>query len=344
MQAAILGLYDPDRSQIPVENGSESSWDNFVKYWQGLYTGYTANQGKGLAVLSESTTSPTLFRLHKEFLRTFPQAKWYVYEPVSDENIRSGMAAAASQENLIPMYSYDNASVILSLESDFITTESENIVNARGFIDGRRISSVKDEMNRLYVVESAFTLTGGMADHRKKLPAQHMFAFAVALAKELQKEGISVAGLDKSEIPADFSFDNKWIATLARDLTANQGQSLLVAGRHQPPQVHAIVFAINDALANTGKTVSYRRAKYELFDHTADISNLTAGINEGTVESLIMLGTNPVYHAPADLDFSAALKKLKHSIHQGLYTDETAHKCEWHLPQAHFLESWLGYS
>ena len=340
MQAAILGLYDPDRSQLPIENGSESSWDNFVKYWQGLYTEYTANQGKGLAVLSESAASPTLFRLQREFLSTFPQAKWYVYEPVGDENIRSGIAAAAKQDNLVPMYSYDKARVILSLESDFITTESENIVNARGFIDGRRVSSVKDEMNRLYVIESAFTLTGGMADHRKKLPAHHVFAFAVTLIKELQKEGILVAGLDNSEIPADFSFDNKWIATLARDLAANQGQSLVIAGRHQPAQVHAIVFAINDALANTGKTVSYRKAKYELFDHSADISNLTAGINEGMVESLIMLGTNPVYHAPADLGFSGALKKLKHTIHLGLLTDETAQKCEWHLPQAHFLESW----
>ena len=180
MQSAILGLYDPDRSQLPLEKGTESKWNNFVSFWQGLYGEYTANNGKGLAILSESGSSPTFYRLREEFLNTFPQAKWYVYEPVTDENIRSGVSAATGQENLIPMYSYKDAKVILSLEADFITTESENIVTAKGFSDGRRVNSVKDEMNRLYVVESSFSLTGGMADHRKKLPSQHIFAFCIA--------------------------------------------------------------------------------------------------------------------------------------------------------------------
>lgn len=340
MQAAILGLYDPDRSQLPLEKGVESKWDNFVAYWQGLYGQYMTNQGKGLAILSESAASPTLFRLRDEFLKAFPQAKWYVYEPVNDNNIRAGISAASGQDDLIPMYSYKKAKVILSLEADFITTESENIVTAQGFSDGRRVNSVKDEMNRLYVVESSYSLTGGMADHRKNLPSQHMFAFCVALAKELQKQGVPVSGLSSIGTPADFNFDTKWITVLARDLQANKGASLIVAGRHQSIQVQALVFAINSALGNTGRTVSYRRPKYELLDNPGDIVELVNAINDGTVDSVIMLGTNPVYTSPSDLDFSDALKKLTHSIHLGLHADETARKCTWHLPQAHFLEAW----
>jgi molybdopterin-containing oxidoreductase family iron-sulfur binding subunit len=195
-------------------------------------------------------------------------------------------------------------------------------------------------MNRLYVVESAFTLTGGMADHRKKLPSQHIFSFVMALVDELVKQGVPVAGFETVDKSAEINIGSKWINALAKDLVANKGQSLIVAGRHQPPQVHAAVFAINDALRNSGKTVMYRAAKYELLDKSRDISDLTSAIMKGDIDSLVMLGANPVYYAPTDLDFSEAIIKLKHSIHLGLHADETVQKCEWHLPQAHFLESW----
>jgi molybdopterin-containing oxidoreductase family iron-sulfur binding subunit len=195
-------------------------------------------------------------------------------------------------------------------------------------------------MNRLYVVESSYTLTGGMADHRKQLPAQHMYAFCLAVAQELQQQGVTVSGVADTQVPEQFEFDRNWLSAVAKDLRLHRGQSLLVAGRQQSEQVHALVYAINAALGNVGNAVSYRQAKYDLPDNNTDLPELVNGVNKGDIETLVMLGSNPVYNAPADLELAAAIKKLKHSIHLGSHVDETARICGWHIPQAHFLEQW----
>jgi len=200
-QAAILGLYDPDRSGAPVQNGEQRSWDEFVTYWRSEYQSIRTNKGKGLAILSESFSSPTLFRLYNEFKITYPEAKWYTYEPVSDENIYRGSELAAGRA-LQPVYDFSKAKVILSLDSDFLLTESDNITANLGFSAGRRLKTEKDKMNRLYVVENNMTITGGMADHRLKLPASQVKDFCVALMAEL---GIETRSENRLE------FDQNWL-------------------------------------------------------------------------------------------------------------------------------------
>jgi MoCo/4Fe-4S cofactor protein with predicted Tat translocation signal len=339
LQAAILGLYDPDRSQRVVRNGVEKEWYDFVSFWQSIYPEYVKTGGEGFAVLSESFSSPTLYRLKSQFLNNFPKAKWYTYEPLSDFNICQGIEIATGSVS-VPNYHFDQAQIILALDSDFLHTDSENITHAQGFIAGRRIESVTDKMNRLYVVEPSFTLTGGMADHRLSLPCSQLFEFLTTLILELNNQGLTIEGVEPSNLQTKTTEYKKWNTILANDLIANRGKSIVVAGRKQPPIIHALVFAINTALGNLNKTIFFHKPVDTAFDNPNDIAALTQDLKDGLIKSLTILGGNPVYNAPVDIEFEGALRAVEHTIHLSPYKDETSSLVEWHIPQAHFLENW----
>jgi molybdopterin-containing oxidoreductase family iron-sulfur binding subunit len=335
MQAAILGLYDPDRSPHPVERSGAASpvpktWADFVAAWKSLESGYLASGGNGLAVLAPASASPTLFRLAVALRQRFPNLRWATWEAVSEENALAGVALVAGRP-LRPAYDLGAARVILSLDADLLLSESDAVAHARGLIAGRRLASEKDEMNRLWVVESAYTTTGAMADHRLALPSGRIGAFALALARTL---GLPEAG-GAGELPG---VPQRWIAALAKDLRANAGRGLVVAGRDQPPAVHALALAINAALGNLGTTVLLREPVDVIPPSTPALAALARAISGGAVSTLVILGGNPVYDAPADLKLD--LKKVKNVIHLGQMVDETAEKAHWHLPEAHFLEAW----
>jgi MoCo/4Fe-4S cofactor protein with predicted Tat translocation signal len=329
-QAAILGLYDPDRSNSVTKDGVQKSWDDFISYWRDERKRFSENKGEGLTVLSESFVSPTLYRLYTEFIKVYPKAKWFTYEPVSDENIYSGTKLAAGK-NYQPIYDYSKAKVILSLDSDFLMNESENITANKGFSTGRKLVSEKDNMNRLYVVENNFSVTGGMADHRLRLPNSKIKDFCIALMNEL---GIRMGKPDISK------FDQKWLKEVAADLKKNRGNSLVVAGKKQPPVVHAMIMAINETLGNAGRSVIYGELKDAVLSTTDSIKELKASIQKKEVNTLLILGGNPVYNTPADIEFSNVLKKIEKTIHLSPYPDETSKLINWHLPLVHFLESW----
>jgi Fe-S-cluster-containing dehydrogenase component len=200
-----------------------------------------------------------------------------------------------------------------------------------GFANGRRLKDEKDEMNRLYIVENSVSVTSGMADHRLRLPARKIKDFCTALMNEL--------GMDTgSNKPA--GIDRKWVSEAAADLLKNKGKSLVVAGRRQPPAVHAMVMAINDRLQNTGKTVSYIELKDALLPASDSIRTLAADANDKKINTLFILGGNPVYHSPVDPDFSKIIKNIENTIHASLHIDETSSRSKWHIPLSHFLESW----
>lgn len=339
IQASILGLYDPDRSKRIRKNGADATFADFVAFWRSEQPALKQNGGEGLAILTESFASPTLARLFNEFLSTYPKAKVAVYEPVSDENILNGVQLATG-ESLFPIYDFRKAKVILSLDADSFLRESENVMNARGFADGRRVETEKDQMNRLYVVESAFSVTGGMADHRLKLPSSLIGAFAAALALELKAKGLNIPVADALNAYASHNFDKRWLSAVAKDLMQNRGASLIVAGRHQSAEVHALVLAMNAALENVGTTVSYRPIRDAAIPNRASLVSLVEEMNAGKISTLVVLGGNPVYDAPVDLNFEGALKKVKTVIRWGLYFDETARLSTWHVPATHYLEQW----
>jgi molybdopterin-containing oxidoreductase family iron-sulfur binding subunit len=338
MQASTLELYDPDRSDAVSQNGAEKTYNQFVTYWRNLYTKYLQNDGQGLAVVSRAISSPTIANLRETFLGEFPEAIWVAYEPVSDENFYTGIQQATGQR-LHPVYRFESAQVILSIDHDFVMQENENVINAKRFADGRRVTSEQDSMNRLYAVEAAYTLTGGMADHRMRVKRGEMPAFVAQLVTALRGEGVDISGIPSINT-GGAQFDEKWVRELAIDLMTNTGQSLVVAGRSMPAVVHAMVYAINAGLESNGNTVEYYPLSDAITPDFAGFADLVGQMQNGEVETLFMLDANPVYNAPADLNFSDALSQVAGSVHLGLYYDETAEQAEWHVPMAHFLEAW----
>jgi MoCo/4Fe-4S cofactor protein with predicted Tat translocation signal len=342
VQASVLGLYDPDRSQSVTLRGARKSWSDFVTAWGQLSEAHVSDGGASLAILSESFSSPTLARLASELRARYPQLQWATYEAVSDENRLAGLRSATGRD-LDLMLRLDQASVILALDADPLLTDPEMIRHTRGFAAGRRAGASGGAMNRLYAVEGVYSLTGAMADHRLRLESRQIAPFLAALAARLgppaagaassgQAASLAVAGLP--------GLDPRWIDALAKDLLANRGKGLIVAGERQPAAVHAAVCALNTSLGNTGKTVSYYETKDAALPSVSSLASLVSAMKAGTIKTLVVLGGNPVFDSPADLDFASALAKVPHSIALGHTVDETSARAEWHIPRAHYLESW----
>jgi MoCo/4Fe-4S cofactor protein with predicted Tat translocation signal len=334
VQASVLGLYDPDRSQSITLKGARKSWNDFVTAWAELAKAHAADGGASLAVLSESFSSPTLARLVSELRTRFPKLQWATYDAVSEENRLAGLRQATGRDVDL-MLRLDRASVILCLDADPLLTDPEMIRHARGFADGRRAGASGGAMNRLYAVEGIYSLTGAMADHRLRLESRQIAAFLAALAARLGAPGASSqAGADVSGV------DQRWIDAVAKDLQANRGKGLIIAGERQPAGIHAAVCALNAHLGNTGKTVSYYETRDAVLPSVSSLASLVSAMKTGAVQTLVVLGGNPVFDAPADLDFASAMAKVPHSIALGHGVDETSSKAEWHIPRAHYLESW----
>ncbi len=361
VQASVLGLYDPDRSQSVTLRGSRKSWSDFVTAWGTLSEAHAADGGAGLAVLSESFSSPTLARLASELRARYPRLQWATYEAVSDENRLAGLRSATGRD-LDLMLRLNQASVILALDADPLLTDPEMIRHTRGFAAGRRAAlrepqgrpepsrgagasggapstSSGQAMNRLYAVEGVYSLTGAMADHRLRLESRQIAPFLAALAARLApSEAARLAG---PGLPGGArGVDPRWIDALAKDLLANRGKGLIVAGERQPPAVHAAVCALNTYLGNTGKTVSYYETKDAALPSVSSLTSLVSALKAGAIKTLVVLGGNPVFDAPADLDFASAMAKAPLSIALGHTVDETSVKATWHIPRAHYLESW----
>jgi molybdopterin-containing oxidoreductase family iron-sulfur binding subunit len=333
IQASVLGLYDPDRSQSLLQQGARKSWAEFVTAWGELSKAHAADGGAGLAVVSESFSSPTLARLASALRARYPRLQWATYDAVSDENRLAGLRQATGRD-LDVVLRLDRASVILALDADPLLTDPEMIRHARGFADGRRAGASGGTMNRLYAVEGVFSLTGAMADHRLRLESRQIARFVAALAAR-------VAPAEAASAAADLTgLDSRWIDAVAKDLLANRGTGLIVAGERQPAAVHAAVCALNTSLGNTGKTVSYFETRDAVLPSTGSLTSLVSAMNAGAIKTLVVLGGNPVFDAPADLDFAAAMAKVPQTIALGHTVDETSVKATWHIPRAHYLESW----
>jgi len=332
MQASILSLYDPDRSQAVIFDGRVSSWADFSAAMSNARTGL-ASRGAGVRLLTETVTSPTLGSQIKAFLARYPDAKWHQYEPSSGDSVREG-ARLAFGKPVNTVYHFDLADVVVSLDADFLNEGPGHVRYAREFASRRDLSAgASSKLNRLYAVESMTTSTGALADHRLPLRSSDVEAFARQLASGV---GVSAAGGNSNaKLPAD------WIAAAAQDLAAHKGASIVIAGEHQPPIVHALAHAINAALGNTGKTVTYTDSiEANPVNQIESLRDLVNDLNAGKVDFLIIIGANAVYDAPADFDFATAMMKARLRVHSGLYHDETAELCNWHVPAAHYLESW----
>jgi molybdopterin-containing oxidoreductase family iron-sulfur binding subunit len=337
--ASILDLYDPDRSRVVTRNGRVSTWDDFQRTLIIARGRKRANKGAGLRILTEAVSSPTLRRQLDALLKDFPEAKWHVHEPVGRDNTRRG-AVAAFGEAVETVHDFGKADIVVALDADFLAWGPARLKDARAFGARRepRGGGGSSTMNRLYVAEPTPTITGGMADHRLRAPARRISAIARAIAREVGVEGV------QGEAPAG---TGDWIKAVVDDLKKNKGRSLVLVGETQPPEVHALAHAINASLENVGKTLDYYPAiETGPSKEGPTLADLVRDIEAAKVDLLLILGGNPVYDSPADVDMAGALgqvngvDKVETIIHLGLANDETAERCHWHVPAAHYLEAW----
>jgi molybdopterin-containing oxidoreductase family iron-sulfur binding subunit len=335
-QASLLDLYDPSRSRA-----ADGAWESLDRTLAGRLAGARAS-GRGARVLSEPVRSPTLARLRQRFLERHPEARWHEWSPLSREEERSGTALAFGAPHR-PVYRLERARVILSLGDDFLMDHPAAVRWARDFVDGR---SAPATMSRLYVVESAYSVTGTMADHRIPLAERMIPVWAGCLGANLLLEH----GL---ELPAESGELGRMLerfqahplytqlpGAIGHDLTAGRGESLLVAGPRQPAAVHALAHTLNHALGNVGHTVAYLPDPDPGAGVVESIVELARAMSAGEVDTLLVLGGNPAFDAPADLDVARLLSRVDSTVHVGLYANETARACDVHLPEAHWLETW----
>lgn len=329
-QASVLNLYDPDRSRSVRREGSGASWGEFVRFCRQL--GEESAQ-QAVAVLVEETPSPTLQAMRERMADRFTNLRWVTYSSTGDNPLRLGMQQAFGR-SLRPRYNLGEADVIVSLDSDFLDGRHRDFLhNTQSFASGRRLEGPGDDMSRLYAVESQYSTTGGTADHRLRMRARRIQAFAAALGAEL---GVgSPPSTDWSEK------ENVYIREIARDLQAAAERGVVMAGESQSPEVHALAMAINQQLGSVGTTIDLLDSGDGSTDSQDEaFADLVEAMHANEIDSLFMVGVNPVYDAPAELNFEDALSNVQNTVHCGLLRDETARASRWHVPRTHYLESW----
>ncbi len=328
-QASILGMYDPDRSQEVTYRGGPKSWENFMSELRAAIEENRKDGGAGVRFLTETVTSPTLIDQFAKIKAELPNCKLVQYEPINQDNAMAG-AKMAFGSPAQAVYKFDKAERILSLDADIFS--GFNVAYIKDFGKSRSFSHGK-EISRLYSVETTISLTGAKADHRITAKPSQMTEIAKAIAAAV---GVSGAVSTYKENAA-------WIAAMAKDLVAHKGKSLVVAGDNQSPMVHALANAMNAALGNVGETVTYIEPMSPNSDklQIEQLRELVGEIDGGQVRMLVILGGNPVYNTPADLKLSAErMMKVPLRVHLGLYMDETAEQCHWHVAEKHYLEGW----
>ena len=325
-QGSLLDLYDPDRSKQVLYHGEERSWGEFAQAFRTKVAG--TKDGSGIYFLSATITSPTLARQWKAVEAAYPKAKLVQYDPA--------IAGTWLAKGLNVQYALADADVIVSLDAEFLSGAAYPGFHklVRDYADRRK--KPENGMNRLYAVESSPSTTGMKAEHRLGLRASEVPAFAAELAK-----AVGVGGVNAPSYPWNAD-QQKFLAALVKDLKANAGKSAVLPGLYQDESVAALALAINSALGNVGKTVfvASEPAIPLPSDQVADVKALVADLNAGKVDWLIILNGNPIYNAPSDLGFATAYNKAQTVVHLNSHVDETAQIAHWHIPTAHYLESW----
>lgn len=343
-QASVLDLYDPDRSTSVVRRSgaevSEESWETFDEAFRAEMDVRAQDRGRGLVVLSEANSSPTTERLREKMRQSLPEMRWYEYEPLTNDAEREGTALAFGQPYRA-VYQLQLADVILCIDADPLLTHPNAVRHARDFANGR--TGDRGHMSRLYAVETTFSLTGSVADHRLAARAGDVTAFVQRLA------GALVAGGATDDVPASVlrvfegwrGKHGEMLDAVVDDLLAMRGRGLIIPGSGQPAEVHTICHILNRALGNAGATVAYAEARGgSRPTHMQAMRTLSAEMKAGDVQTLLILGGNPAYDAPADVAFADALDRVPFSVHLSLHDDETSERCTWQVPRAHYLEAW----
>ncbi len=333
-QASILEMYDPERSQVVRNLGRIRTWNAFADEMRHALQALTALGNARIRILTRTVTSPSLGAMIEKVLATHPEARWHQYTANTRDHGRRGI------RNLFgrfasPRYRLGDADVVVSLDADFLTSGPDGIANARGFASRRRVAADGERpMSRLYMAEATPTTTGTLADHRLPASVSDIERLTTHLAVAVGVPGASASGeLHQAQ--------RNWVAAAAADLRSHAGRSLVLPGDYAAAEIHTLAHAINTTLGNAGATVDYiepveARPEIEIDSLRTLVEDMAAD----QVDILLILGCNPVFDAPSDLHLKAAMDKVRTRIHLATYEDETSDYCQWHLPEAHYLESW----
>jgi len=337
-QGTLLDLYDPDRSQHVYYRGETRPWPAFLASYRAMLADKKATGGQGLYFLSSTVTSPTLAAQWKKGLAAYPNAKLIQFDPVNRDSAYAASKAAFG-DYVDTQYRLANADIIVSLDADFLSGIASPGFHrlARDYANRRKLDETGSgnySMNRLYAVESMTTTTGMKAEHRLALRASDIAGFAAMLA----------AAVGVGSAPSGYTWSDdaqKFLAALVKDLKASGGRCVIIPGEQQSVGVHLAAIAMNDALGNVGKTVVYTETVNPMPSiQNDDLRSLVADMNAGKVDWLVILNSNPIYSAPADLEFADAFNKVGTVVHLGNHRDETGLLANWHINAAHYLESW----
>ncbi len=327
-QASILGLYDPDRLQTINYIGEVRSYASFLVSLINILARQRQKNGAGIRILTETVTSPTLYSQIQEVLKQYPGAKWYQWEPTGHGR-RMGAQMAFSQF-LNPIYKFDQADVVLSVDGNFLGNGPGGVRYARDFVSKRIVRNGSKIQSRYYAVETTPTSTGCKADHRQAIKPSEMTGFLRSLIASLTGGAASgpLAG-------------SKFYSALVGDLQAAKGKSIVIAGEDQSPEVHALVHYINQVLGNNGTTVVFTQSiESKPVDQWAELNALVSDLHSGQVDLLMIFGGNPVYNAPPELNLRGAIQMAKMRVRLAENEDETSEVCQWLIPQAHIFEHW----
>jgi MoCo/4Fe-4S cofactor protein with predicted Tat translocation signal len=322
-QAEVLSLYDPDRSRAPRERGQGRDLQSLERLIRPVRNELVVSEGRGLHLLMPPLASPTVERVVRSAREAFPHAHWYAYTPITNEHQRGG-AQLAFGRAVDLVYDLRQADIIVTIGGDLFATEPGHIRYAADFQARRR--GADRPLPRLVAVESTPSLVGARADEHIVLRPREVEAFARALATVVGTTGPSGDAHPAAE-------------RLASALRDAGPRGLVAVGREQPPAVHALAHAINTRLGAFGTTVRAIEPVLPIAPDTQSIADLARAIAAGTVSHLLILGGNPAYDAPADLDLAGLIPRVPLSLHLGYHVDETAVLCRWHVPQCHALEA-----
>ena len=320
-QASVLQLYDPDRGQAVTFQGEIRGWGSFFGTFREILTAQKSKNGSGIRILTETVTSPTMAAQFQAIRKVYPAAKWHQWEPAGPHSARTAAMQTFGQP-VNTYYDLSKANVVVSLDSDFLASGPASLRYARQFARRRRFTENNNTMNRLYAVEPMPTPTGAKADHRLPLRAGDVEEFAWALATGMQ----AALGPKKGDNQDIY----KWVGGISDDLLRNKGASLVIPGEYQSPMVHSLAHVMNDFLSNVGKTVFYTDSiEANPVDQLASLQDLVKDLDAGAVDLLLILGGNPVFTAPAEINLRDHVQKSKLRVHLSQYEDETSAVCHW---------------
>jgi len=361
LQASIMNLYDPVRLKHPLkysDTGLVLDREHRVKEdWAVLdsrivgYLNKAVEENNEIAIIANSCISPTQKALYGKFTEKYTTTKVYTYELFTDENKRSAWEKCYGTRN-IPAVKLDNAKVILSIECDFLDKEQNSVENRKLFVKTRDVDNL-DSFSRLYAVESAMSLTGTNADYRIRLTPEAHYELVMALINELASkvnreipsEVIQKArSYSLSQIAQKYNIDSRKIDYLIKDLIANQGKSIVMAGETLPEALHIAVNMLNEVLGIT-ELYNFENSHIELHKNSSyvDFAELVNKLNSKNVAVVINFDSNPVYHLPKDLNFEDALKNADVRISMIESENETSLYDDYTLPINSDFESWGDY-